>query len=103
MSAAPDLQACADRPYMDYSNATDISSQPYYRFLEATWYWQLLARYLITQVCRTTEKLSMSYLQQTIHCGVILPAYIVTAPVAQKAPLGPGCAECRTGKTSIAY
>jgi len=43
-------QACSDRTYMDFTNVTDLSSQWFYRALEATWYWQMVARFLITQV-----------------------------------------------------
>lgn len=35
---------------MDFTNVTDLTSQWFYRALEATWYWQMVARFLITQV-----------------------------------------------------
>lgn len=47
-------QAQVERTTLDHSNVTDLSSQWFYRFLAATWFWQLIARHLITQVCSSS-------------------------------------------------
>eukprot|EP00879_Flechtneria_rotunda_P014913 GHRR01015583.1.p1 GENE.GHRR01015583.1~~GHRR01015583.1.p1 ORF type:complete len:384 (+),score=68.88 GHRR01015583.1:424-1575(+) len=48
-------QAACERPTLDHSNVTDLTCQPFYKFLQATWFWQLIARHLITQAFFGTE------------------------------------------------
>jgi hypothetical protein len=43
-------QAKAELAWVDYSNATDLTSQFFYRFLEATWFPQFILRFALTYV-----------------------------------------------------
>eukprot|EP00878_Enallax_costatus_P017915 GHUV01018837.1.p2 GENE.GHUV01018837.1~~GHUV01018837.1.p2 ORF type:complete len:264 (+),score=45.55 GHUV01018837.1:324-1115(+) len=65
-----DAKAQVERPTLDHSNVTDLSGQWFYRFLEATWFWQLIARHLITQV--SSLYLDWRYLEaQPVQQGCI--------------------------------
>jgi len=55
------VQACVERPYLDHSNVPDLTKQPFYRFLASTWFVQLIARHIITQV-RAASMFSLIYI-----------------------------------------
>lgn len=44
------MQAAVERPYLDHSNAADLTSQPFYRWMESTWFAQIIIRLILTQV-----------------------------------------------------
>jgi len=48
------LQASPDRPFLDRSNAADLSKQTFYQWLEATWVIQVTIRYFVTHVSNNT-------------------------------------------------
>lgn len=48
-------QSSPDRPFLDRSNAADLSKQSFYQFLEATWVLQGFVRIYITTVSLIIE------------------------------------------------
>ena len=50
LAHSPHPQSSPDRPFLDRSNAADLSKQTFYQLMEATWLLQVTFRFFLTQV-----------------------------------------------------